>query len=402
MMNGGPAPQLAKPSDFLDREGSTRRLALDPGFDNGQSLYRQVRGSPWTMVLSLLVLLYCGTTYNVVFLGRVLPTLELTGQIVPLMLFFNLFWGMALWSYLCAHLADPGVVPAAWRDFVMRVGPSLDVVAADLRWQPGKPTMCKKCNCPRPERTHHCHVCGVCILRMDHHCPWINNCVGFKNYKQFLLLVYYCVLSAAFGLLTAIPQLLVCATALWQALAGSDDEDDPGVLLSDAIPMLAFGIVTLIFLALLLPMMATHTILAIQNVTSIESHYDDEYVRNPFDLRGAMDNLETVLGVRGWDWLVPLEPRHPLGDGVAFQRFGESACEVEPVDTAELSAQGWTQRDLLWRKNYGVKSTTTEPSVEHNPEFSPLTHLVQWWKKPDMPAESSGEPSVPPVKVAFA
>lgn len=31
---------------------------------------------------------------------------------------------------------------------------------------------CKKCNFPKPNRTHHCSICNQCILKMDHHCPW--------------------------------------------------------------------------------------------------------------------------------------------------------------------------------------------------------------------------------------
>ncbi|XP_033103535.1 probable palmitoyltransferase ZDHHC21 isoform X2 [Anneissia japonica] len=50
---------------------------------------------------------------------------------------------------------------------------------------------CKKCLIQRPIKSHHCSRCMRCIRKMDHHCPWINNCVGEDNHWLFLLLVIY-------------------------------------------------------------------------------------------------------------------------------------------------------------------------------------------------------------------
>lgn len=39
----------------------------------------------------------------------------------------------------------------------------------------------------------HCYFCNKCVENFDHHCVWIKNCIGNKNYNQFigyLLLIF--------------------------------------------------------------------------------------------------------------------------------------------------------------------------------------------------------------------
>lgn len=87
-----------------------------------------------------------------------------------------------LWiSYVLAIVVKPGSPP---RNFSPKAGEW-------RRW-------CKKCQNYKPERCHHCKTCGVCVLKMDHHCPWTNNCVGHRNFPHFIRFLVLVICNTAF------------------------------------------------------------------------------------------------------------------------------------------------------------------------------------------------------------
>jgi len=49
--------------------------------------------------------------------------------------------------------------------------------------------VCVVCRARRKMRSHHCKECGRCVERLDHHCPWIDNCVGLGNQRAFFCFI---------------------------------------------------------------------------------------------------------------------------------------------------------------------------------------------------------------------
>jgi hypothetical protein len=106
-------------------------------------------------------------------------------------------------SFYRACTIDPGKVPKKqpWLlgDEEYETNPQVAKHEQSLaeKRKDGYARKCLKCYRRKPDRCHHCRLCERCVLKMDHHCPWIATCVGLHNYKFFFLLI----LNGCFGLL---------------------------------------------------------------------------------------------------------------------------------------------------------------------------------------------------------
>lgn len=67
-------------------------------------------------------------------------------------------------SFCLAAFRSPGApVKISWGSF--------PVVAKDAL---ENYTFCAFCSKPKPPRAHHCQSCRMCVLDMDHHCPFVS------------------------------------------------------------------------------------------------------------------------------------------------------------------------------------------------------------------------------------
>jgi palmitoyltransferase len=190
---------------------------------------------------------------------------------------FYVFFFNAIISHLRATFMEPGYTPKFPVPFDM----PLELVR-----------YCEYCDQWKPDRTHHCRACKKCIHRMDHHCPWINNCVGARNQKFFCLFLFY-VFCCCF-------QTLAIMAYISFTYFGLKDKSFRGGLVSLLVAVFT-GVIASVFVIFTAIMFYDQIEVVVNNQTEVE-----KMSNKAGKTQSIYVNFQAAFGQNWINWLNPL------------------------------------------------------------------------------------------------
>jgi len=293
----------------------------------------------------LFVCTLVGTIWSIHFSLHLLPLLQIgiKESQVDSALHAKGVWQTAISQFLTGMFAicfarcilgSPGSSPegSEWSVDSLKVATSTQ----ETKSSTGERRFCKWCHKYKPDRCHHCRICKSCVLKMDHHCPWIMNCVGFGNHKFFFLLVVYGVVNCYYILAT-----------MTESVQRSVSQETP----SSERFFLVLGMVLASIMSILLTcFLSFHSWLMSKGMTTIEfceKNLSNDQFRSKshvsYDI-GLYMNVKAVLGPNWWLWLVPISP--PEGNGLTFTSVLNVNNKTKDKDYGSIQAEPeWTGRN---------------------------------------------------------
>lgn len=234
---------------------------------------------------------------------------------------FNIIFALAMISFLRAVFTDPGYIPDSWSVHPddLESGERTRLMPAVLQTQEkkhdGTVRICRKSKPPmyKPDRAHYCRVMQRCVLKMDHFCPWLNNCIGFYNHKFFVLFVAYMAMITVFMVVVMTPVFVNIVSNMEQITLDLKDQEFHVSLTYLMLCLLSVGLSAFFIF---------HAYLVLFNYTTIEflekrgCQPPPDHV-NRYHL-GPVGNVCSVFGSNPLTWWLPVRWTVE-GDGLSFR-----------------------------------------------------------------------------------
>ncbi|CAF4932629.1 unnamed protein product, partial [Rotaria sp. Silwood1] len=175
---------------------------------------------------------------------------------------------------------------------------------------------CFLCRCIKPDRAHHCSLCGKCVLRYDHHCPWTNSCVSYANYKFFILFLGWALVFCTYVAATSLEYFIL----FWQGIANAHMDVNNSASPGGKFHLLFLFFASIMFAISVSSLFFYHLFLTGKNRTTLESFrapiFSDGPQKDGFNI-GCKQNFQEIFGKKILTAIIPIWTTR--GDGVHYQ-----------------------------------------------------------------------------------